>query len=167
MATIPRVLEAVVTVLNTHHLRAREASKRVVFTARELPAMERAEWLPMLRAWEAFSKALTHHMHEEEELMLDRVQLFAARKMLTPGALHASRGTFEELLGEHTQQRELAGVVRDALSVHPVSNHAEQVLAVAVIDALDAFDAHVSFEDTTLRDALAPYLAVPFPEEKT
>jgi iron-sulfur cluster repair protein YtfE (RIC family) len=115
MATIPPVLEAVVTVINTHHPRAREASRRVVLAARELPAMERAEWLPMLRAWEAFSKTLTHHMHEEEELMLDRVQLFAARKMLTPGALHASRGTFEELLGEHSRQHELARAVREAL----------------------------------------------------
>jgi hypothetical protein len=154
-------------VLNTHHPRARETSRVVVLAARELPAMERAEWLPVLRAWEAFSKALTHHMHEEEELMLDRVQLFAARKMLVPGALHASRGTFEELFEAHSRQHELARAVRDALEAHPISNHAEQLLAVAVIDALAAFDAHVVFEDTTLRDALSPYLAVHSPEEKS
>ncbi len=111
---ISPVLDAVVTVLNTHHPRAREANKRVVLASRELSALERAGWLPVLRAWDAFSKELTHHMHEEEELMLDRVQLFAARKLLVPGALHASRGTFEELLGEHTSQRELARNVREA-----------------------------------------------------
>lgn len=159
------LLQVVVTILQFHHPRAHETGMTVVRAVRELgPRAQRPEWARPIAAYDAVARALAEHMHEEEETILDRVQILYAQKRLLAGAMSRSKPSFDDMIKEHAEQRDLLAVLESHLAAI-VALDGEDPAAKQVRGALSAFadalHAHLTFEDDALVPAAAPFLFIP------
>lgn len=161
------VLHLTVTIIDHHHRRARTCGQAVVQAVRELgPAAHGPDWAPLLAAYDGLAASLGSHMHEEEEMLLDRIQILWAQRRLVFGSLARAVPIIETLEAEHAQQLHLAAALDEQLAAgRPLE--AEGPVAKKVIDAIAdfarAFRSHVRLEDEALLPMLAPFLAEPPP----
>lgn len=159
------VLHLAVTIIDHHHRRARVCGHAVVQAVRELgPDARRPDWAALVAAYDALAAALGPHMHEEEEVLLDRIQLLWAQRRLVFGSLQRALPILDILEAEHAQQLRLAAALDDQLaSIGGLE--AESPAAKKAIDAIAdfarAFRSHVRLEDEALVPMLAPFLAAP------
>jgi hypothetical protein len=132
----------------------------VVSAAGALGASREPAWKRLIAAWEFISREQTHHMQEQEELVLDRVQFLFARGRLVHGAVK-ERLSFDALMTEHDKLSVLRKRVEDELA-NTVALHVDSDEAARLRNAikawLAAFAEHTAFERHALVPTLAPFL---------
>lgn len=156
------LVQVVVTLVQFHYPRLRNLHRAVERNQQALGAeLERPEWARLVSAYRVYARELLELVTDTDELVLDRVQIFAARERLALGALSDRRDTFEALL----EKREQLGVVRRRLeqelerttSLNAESN-AAAALRLGIKLFLTASLETAAFEDDALAPALLPFI---------
>lgn len=153
--------ELVLTVLRFHHPLADERAAEVKAVARSLGlAVSEHPFADVFTRFDRLARRLRAHMHEEEETLLERVQLFMAKRQLTFGSLHASRHRIDQLADEHELDRlkdELVESLRGAQRFEGVAEISRVVFAIE--SYLRALAQHTRFEDEALVPVLRMFAA--------
>ena len=155
-------VQVVVTVVQFHHPRARELQRAIELGFAQLTdeENERPEWKRVRSAYSVFARELSHHMKEEEQLVLDPVQFLMVRERLTFGALRDLRYGFEALMQEHDKHWVLRHRLELELTNSASRHEREGVLAVRGLlrKYVIAFAEHHEFEQYALLPTLRPFL---------
>jgi Hemerythrin HHE cation binding domain len=153
------LLQLVVTVIDHHHRRAHELGQVVVLAVRELgtPA-DNPDWVSLISTYDALATALVEHMHEEEEMVLERVQVLHAQGRLVFGALAAAAETITALEVEHQTLRVLGARLSDQLEASRGTLSLKNPrVHTSLVQFARALDAHLAFEERALAPVLAPF----------
>jgi iron-sulfur cluster repair protein YtfE (RIC family) len=155
-------LQVVVTIVQFHHPRSHELGRAVAASVEALGgARDLPEWKRLITSWEVLARELNHHMQEEEELVLDRVQFLWARARLGFGSLAGTKRSFDELMREHDKLGVLRKRIEDELAntvqLHTLCDESAAVRN-AIKQYLSAWHDHDAFERHALIPTLAPFL---------
>lgn len=152
------LVQVVVTLVQFHYPRLRNLHRAV---ERNQQALGGPEWARLASAYRVYSRELLQQQVDTDELLLDRVQILAARDRLGLGALSDRREWFGKLL----EERERLAVVRrrletelEATSALHADSSAAAALRLAIKMFLTASRETASFEDEALVPVVAPFL---------
>ena len=155
-------LQVVVTIVQFHHPRCHELRHAVAARVEALgPSRELPGWKRLIASYDVLARELNHHMQEEEELVLDRVQFLSARSRLVFGSMASTKRSFDELMREHEKLGVLRKRIEDELAstvqLHTTSDEAAAVRN-SIKQYLSAWHDHDAFERHALIPTLAPFL---------
>lgn len=156
--------ELVLIVLRFHHPLAAERAAEVKAVARSLGhAACEVPFGDVFTRFDRLARQLRVHMHEEEETLLERVQLFMAKGQLTFGSLYASRHRIDQLVDEHDElDRMKAELVESLRTAQRFEGVPEIARVTAAIDSyLRALTHHTRFEDHALVPVLRWFAGAP------
>ncbi|MFO0549718.1 MAG: hemerythrin domain-containing protein [Polyangiaceae bacterium] len=148
--------EAVVTVLSHHHPVAHARITEIKEAVLRLGSARATQaWQAVLAGYGELIRSLRHHMHEEEETIFERVQLFHAKRELRFGALVKSLHRIDAMKEEHV---ELASRLTELAALRSkLEPERGDAAERAMLHALESFDValvhHSRFEDRVIAPA--------------
>lgn len=157
-----RALQIVVAAIERHHVQARDLGRTVALCVGALgESKTNPDCKPLLEAYDALARPLGHYLHEQEELVLDRVQLLFAERKLVFGSMAGSLPSVERLAKEKRALLWHHSHLADELARSARASERSPQFAearAAIRSFAQAFVQHVDFEDQLLNTALEPFL---------